>query len=271
MSPRPSREGSGRRLVAGVRPTKSRGQNFLVDRRVAARIVDAAGVEGAVVLEIGPGAGALSGLLAARARRLVLVEIDAVLAAGLRERFAGAAHVEILEADALRVDLDVLDLGERRAIVVSNLPYSVGSQIFVRLLDEHRRFARLVLMLQREVAERLVAAPGTREYGPLAVWTTLRSDARLLFRVAPGAFVPRPRVESAVVRLDLLAAPRVEVRDEARLRTVVRAAFGQRRKTLRRALANRVAPGAFERAGIDAGRRGETLTLAEFARLAEES
>lgn len=250
------------------RPRRRLGQSFLVDARVAARIVAAAAPDGREVVEIGAGLGALSDLLGERARRLILVEVDPALADDLRTRFASRTNVSVIEADALSVDFDALIGGDARALVVANLPYSVGSQILLRLLEERRRFDRLVLMLQREVVERLTASPGTKAYGALSVWTALAGEARLLFRVPAGAFRPRPKVESAVVDVRLAREPRVALDDEHRLRAVVRAAFGQRRKTLRNALAPLASPDDLAGAGIDPSRRGETLTLEEFARLA---
>lgn len=253
----------------GVHPRRRLGQNFLADPRVAARIVEAAAVNGRVVVEIGAGMGALSESLAAAAGELFLVELDARLAAALRERFAGVAHVQVVAADALEVDYGRLLDGRRRAVVVANLPYSVGSQILLRLITFRAAVERLVLMLQSEVAARLVARPGTKTYGALTLWTALYGRSELLFRVPAGAFVPRPKVESAVVSIALQCEPRATLLDEAHFRTIVRAAFGQRRKTLRAALRGLADPADFERAGIDAGRRGETLSLDEFARLSD--
>jgi 16S rRNA (adenine1518-N6/adenine1519-N6)-dimethyltransferase len=252
----------------GVRPRRSLGQNFLVASPVVERIVAAAGATGRVVVEIGPGIGALSDALAAIAGELFLVEIDARMAERLAERFAASPNVHVVAADALAVDYSKLLAGRGRAVAVGNLPYSVGSQILLRLIEAGASFERLLLMLQREVAERLIAKPGTKAYGVLTLWTALRGEAEIVLRVSRGSFVPRPKVESAVVSVTLHTAPRVSIDDEERFRAVVRAAFGQRRKTLRAALARVAGPADIERAGIDPGRRGETLSLAEFARLA---
>lgn len=252
----------------GVRPRRSLGQNFLVASPVVERIVAAARATGRVVVEIGPGIGALSDALAATADELFLVEIDPRMAVRLQERFATVANVHVVAADALAVDYSKLLAGRGRAVAVGNLPYSVGSQILLRLIDASASFERLLLMLQREVAERLIAKPGTKAYGVLTLWTALRGEAEIVLRVSRGSFVPRPKVESAVVSVTLHTAPRVSIDDEERFRAVVRAAFGQRRKTLRAALAKIARAADIERAGIDPGRRGETLSLAEFARLA---
>ena len=252
----------------GVRPRRSLGQNFLVASPVVERIVAAARATGRVVVEIGPGIGALSDALAAIAGELFLVEIDARMAERLQERFATVTNVHVVAADALAVDYSKLLAGRGRAVAVGNLPYSVGSQILLRLIEASASFERLLLMLQREVAERLIAKPGTKAYGVLTLWTALRGEAEIVLRVSRGSFVPRPKVESAVVSVTLHTAPRVSIDDEERFRAVVRAAFGQRRKTLRAALAKIARAADIERAGIDPGRRGETLSLAEFARLA---
>jgi len=251
-----------------VRPRRSLGQNFLVAAPVVDRIVDAAGAKGRVVVEIGPGLGALSETLSTVASELVLVEIDPQMAGRLRERFAALPSVRVLHADALAIDYPRLLAGRGPAIAVGNLPYSVGSQILLRLIEARSCFERLVLMLQREVAERLVAKPGTKAYGLLTLWTTLYGEARIVSRVSRAAFTPRPKVESAVVAIGLQKSPRVVIDDEARFRSIVRAAFGQRRKMLRAALAGLAAATDLERAGIDPRRRGETLALEEFARLA---
>jgi len=259
-----------RRVLAemDVRPSRALGQNFLVAPHVVERIVAAAGVENRTVVEIGPGIGTMSEALAPVASKLFLVEVDRRMAEALRGRFADRPRVQVVPADALEVDYEAMLAGSKPAIVVANLPYSVGSQILLRLLDHRACFDRLVLMLQREVAERLAAKPGTKAYGLLTVWTALYGSARVVFRVPAGAFVPRPKVESAVVSIDLQTAPRADVVDERWFREVVRAAFAQRRKTLRAALAKLGTAEAIERAGIDPRRRGETLSLEEFAGLA---
>jgi 16S rRNA (adenine1518-N6/adenine1519-N6)-dimethyltransferase len=277
VSARPTRGPAARtpsvrdRLSAiDVRPSRRRGQSFLADGRVAKRIVAAADVGGRRILEIGPGLGALTDEIAASGcEALVAVEIESELAAHLRERFADRPAVRIVEGDALELEWGVV-LGERAPWrVVANLPYSVATPILLRLLDERGRFDRVIVMVQREVADRIVATADTRAYGPLTIAVALRGRASRLFHVSPGAFSPRPKVESTVVAIDpggafLLAEPA-----ERKVRMLVRAAFAQRRKTLRRALAGVVPGSAFEAAGIDAGRRGETLSLAEYATLAD--
>jgi 16S rRNA (adenine1518-N6/adenine1519-N6)-dimethyltransferase len=252
----------------GVRPRRHLGQSFLADPRIARRIIAAAAIGGESVVEIGPGLGALSDPLAEAAGRLLLVEIDPSMAAALRKRFAERASVTVVTADALAIDFAPLVPPGSRAVVVANLPYSVGSQILLRLLEERRHWKRLVLMMQREVAERLTASPGTRAYGLPTIWTAVYGRPRLLFRVSAGAFVPRPKVESAVLEMELQDEPRFPIADEARFRELVRASFAHRRKTLGAALERLVRREDIERAGFDPRRRGETLTPEEFAILA---
>ncbi len=240
-------------------------------------MVESVGLSGReVVLEIGGGRGAVSGLLAERAARLVVVEIDRALAAGLADHFAGDARVSVVAADVLDLDARgalALAPGER-AVVFGNVPYYASSPILIWLADNRDLFDRAYLCLQREVAERLVAHPGTKAYGTISVRLAYAAAARSLFSIAPDAFRPRPKVVSSFVEIAFHRAPPVAVRDEALLYRVVRAAFAQRRKTLRNTLAllpeappERHA-GLAARVGIDFGRRGETLSLEEFARLA---
>ena len=251
------------------------GQHFLRDAGIARAIVDlVAPTTNDLVVEIGPGEGALTAELARRAGRLVALEVDPVLAARLRPRFPGA---EILEADARTWDYGTLAAPPGgRVLVVGNLPYSVGKPILMALVAARTAIHAMALMLQREVAERVAAAPGSRVYGSLSVLTQLYCSVDLALRVPPGAFRPPPKVESAVIRLGVLPSPRVAVPDERRFHVVVRAAFAQRRKTLANALSaglGRPAEAlraAAEAAGIDPSRRAETLTIVEFAELTRQ-
>jgi 16S rRNA (adenine1518-N6/adenine1519-N6)-dimethyltransferase len=249
------------------------GQHFLRDAGVARAIVDLVAPTAAdLVVEIGPGEGALTAELARRAGRVVALEVDPALVARLLARFP---HVEVLQHDARTWDYGALVRpAGGRVLVVGNLPYSVGKPILTALVAARTAIDEMALMLQREVAERVAAPPGSRIYGSLSVLTQLYCDVRLALRVPPGAFRPAPQVESAVIHLRVLPEPRVPVTDERRFHAIVRAAFAQRRKTL----ANAVAGGlgvpveqvreAAERAGVDPGRRAETLTIPEFFRLA---
>jgi 16S rRNA (adenine1518-N6/adenine1519-N6)-dimethyltransferase len=261
-------------VAAGGR-RRALGQHFLRDAGIARAIVDlAAPTARDLVVEIGPGEGALTSELARRAGKVVALEVDPTLAARLRAHVPG---VEIVEADAREWDYGTLTAPpDGRVLVVGNLPYSVGKPILGALVAARTAIDRMVLMLQREVAERVAAGPGSRVYGSLSVLTQIYCDAALALRVPPGSFRPPPKVDSAVIRLDVLAAPRVPLEDERRFHVVVRAAFAQRRKTLANALAaglGRPAAAmktATEAAGIDSSRRAETLTMLEFAALARQ-
>jgi 16S rRNA (adenine1518-N6/adenine1519-N6)-dimethyltransferase len=272
------------RAAEGARPaargkTRALGQHFLRDDQVARRIVElVAPTPRDLVVEIGPGRGALTGHLAGRAGRLLGLEVDAGLAAALRARFE-APHVEIVEADARRFDFGLLrdgcpDAGGR-VLVVGNLPYSVGKPILMALVEAGRAVDEMALMLQKEVAERVAAAPGRKVYGALSVLTQVACEVTLAFTVPPGAFTPPPRVDSAVIHLRVRAAPPVSIADPRRFGRIVHAAFGQRRKNLANALAAGLAlPVEDARrlvadAGLDPACRAETLTLADFARLTD--
>lgn len=260
--------------AAGLRPRKRWGQHFLCDPAVARRIVATAELDpGSVALEIGPGLGALTDELAARAGRLYLVEVDRALAERLAARFADDPRVRIVAGDVLSMPLEDV-VPEPAATVVANLPYNIAMPIVFRLLDARAHFPRAVLMLQREVAQRLAAAPGTAAYGVASVLVQAFADVRIAFGVSRRSFLPRPDVDSAVVDVRWTAAPRADVGDVALFRAVVRAAFGQRRKMLRNALAGLAAEravdlaAAFATAEIAPTARAETLDLAAFARLA---
>jgi len=269
--------GASPRLASSAGVTRARarrralGQHFLVDPDVVAQTIAFAALEpGAPVLEIGPGEGALTAGLLESGHRVLAVEIDRELAALLHRH--DHTRLEVVVADFLELDPGTRERLPR--LVVANLPYSTGTAILERLLEAPERVDRIVVMLQREVADRLCAKPGNRTYGALTVLTALHARVRRGFDVPPSAFRPPPEVESTVIRLDVEPAPRAAVQDESGFRRVVRAAFAQRRKTLRNALAatfgREGTEGALERVGIDPVRRAETLSLEEFARLAGE-
>ncbi len=256
----------------GLAPSKARGQNFLRSEATARRLVELSGLEPAdAALEIGPGLGALTRPIAAVARQTVALEVDRGLVAWLREQ-SWPGPVEIREADALRADFPALarELGPP-AVLLGNLPYSIAGRLLGELLVPQTGFRRMAFMLQLEVAERLLAAPGGGDYGPLAIWSRLWCPGRVLLELGPGEFEPRPRVRSAFVLLEPGAAPGVVV-PVAPLRRLVRTAFQHRRKTLRGALRGRIAgaDAACADLGIDPGRRPETLSELEFAALARE-
>ena len=247
-------------------PRKRFGQHFLTDRHYLARIVEAiAPRPDDAMLEIGPGTGILTAELARVVERLHVVEIDRDLAAELRRRFP-PERVVVHEGDALTLDLAALPA---RLRVVGNLPYNVSTPLLFHVAASAPRIRDCVFMLQKEVVDRMVAAPGTPDYGRLSVMLQYRFDMALALRVPPGAFTPPPKVDSAVVRMRPLGEGRPRARDEARFEAVVVSAFSQRRKTLRNATRERVPEAAFARAGIDPSRRGETLSVAEFVALAD--
>jgi 16S rRNA (adenine1518-N6/adenine1519-N6)-dimethyltransferase len=258
-------------LGSSFKPRKKWGQHFLVDRRVVQCLITAAEIKpNEIVLEIGPGLGALTRELARCAAKLYLVEIDPELVRRLHEEFAGKEHVIVIAGDFLLLNLSAA-FPEEKIKVVANLPYNVATPILFRLIAERQRFPQVMVTLQKEVAERLSAAPGSKAYGALSVLVQLYARVEKKFVVAPGSFSPPPQVESQVVFLTLQEAQRVPLADEEVFRRVVRAAFGQRRKTLRNALKgllSNVAQDPFLQTGIDPSRRGETLSLEEFAALA---
>jgi 16S rRNA (adenine1518-N6/adenine1519-N6)-dimethyltransferase len=248
------------------RPKKRLGQHFLTDRHYLDRIVAEIGARpGEAMLEIGPGPGALTERLAQVVQPLHVVEIDRELAAALRARFA-QDEVVVHEGDALEFDLSALPEGLR---VVGNLPYNVSTPLLFHVAAFAPRIRDCVFMLQREVVDRMVADPGTADYGRLSVMLQYRFAMSLAFRVPPGAFTPPPKVDSAIVRMEPLREGRRIARDEALFAAIVAAAFSQRRKTLRNAVRALVDEAAFARAGVDPQRRGETLSVAEFADLAD--
>jgi 16S rRNA (adenine1518-N6/adenine1519-N6)-dimethyltransferase len=243
------------------------GQHFLTDRHYVRRIVEAiAPHAGESMVEIGPGTGILTEpLLEAGVRPLHAVEIDRDLARGLRERFEAQGLI-VHETDVLEFDLATLPAPLR---VVGNLPYNVSTPILFQVAANAGRISDSVFMLQKEVVDRMVAEAASPEYGRLSVMLQYRFEMTSLFRVPPGAFTPPPKVESAVVHMRPLGADRLRARDEGLFAQLVAAAFSQRRKTLRNATRTLAQAEAFERAGLDHGRRGETLSVAEFVRLAD--
>lgn len=265
----------------GLRPRRGLGQHFLVDGRVVEAIVRAVeAAPGTPVLEIGPGLGALTRALVAAGARVVAVELDRGLAALLRQVLppAGApGSLEVVEGDILREDVgrllrERLGAGEG-ARVAANLPYYITTPVLFRLLEPDLPLERLVVMVQKEVADRILAPPGTRAYGALSVAVRYHTEPSLVARVPPGAFWPPPAVSSAVLLLRVRPVPPVDA-PRAALFRVVRAAFGQRRKTLANALAAGLGAGrgaieeALAAAGVDGSRRGETLSLEEYAAVA---
>lgn len=262
----------------GSRAKKRFGQHFLSDANILRRIVDAAELlPGETVLEIGPGRGALTAEIARRGHRVVAVEIDRDLTGGLGARFAGEPNVAIVEGDVLAfAPEDLLRRGGAAPpyAVVANLPYNIAAAVLRRLLEAEVPPRRMVAMVQREVADAIVARPG--DMSLLSVAVQAYGEARIVLRVPPGAFAPPPKVQSAVVRIDVASVARVSVPLD-RFFSIVRAGFGNTRKQLRNSLAIGLAipPAAaeemLERAGIDPTRRAQTLTVEEWERVTRAS
>jgi 16S rRNA (adenine1518-N6/adenine1519-N6)-dimethyltransferase len=263
----------------GVSPKKALGQHFLIDKGIAQKIVQLAnlGPEDCVV-EIGPGMGVLTFLMLPRVKRVIAIEVDPRMADYLREKGGGMASLSVICGDALQCDFQGLAKEAGRKLqVVANLPYNIGTPVIFRLLEDREAVARLTLMLQHEVAQRITATPGGKDYGPLSIFTQLYTSPNIIMRVRPQAFYPRPKVVSAVVGFEILERPRITINDHGFFQEVVRASFAQRRKTLVNALTgssfalgpkDKIAK-KLETAGIDPRRRAETLDLTEFQHLAE--
>jgi 16S rRNA (adenine1518-N6/adenine1519-N6)-dimethyltransferase len=260
------------------------GQHFLQDSSVALRVVEALGdISQSTVLEIGPGRGALTTMLVRKARRVIAVETDRVLAAQLRMHFSLTPNIEIIEGDILAIDLDTLfgpkpgstrpgmEPAPQRVRVAGNLPYFITSDILLRLFEYRKYFESIVLMVQREVADRLAARPGTKEYGLLSATAQLYSRVEKLFTVPPGAFSPPPKVHSAVVRLMLSQRLETLTVDEAGFISFLKLSFGQKRKTLWNNLKSRYSSEdltrAMQCAKVKPTIRAEALSLEQNAAL----
>jgi 16S rRNA (adenine1518-N6/adenine1519-N6)-dimethyltransferase len=263
-------------------PSKRLGQHFLRDQRTIHHIIDAlAPKTDETIVEIGPGTGALTSVLVERAGRLIAVEFDKKLAPFLQERFAGFENFKLVMADALTLDFCKEILPARSARLVANLPYNISTAILQRLIAQRACLEEMVLMLQREVVERVLAPAGTTDRGYISVLVEAYCETEKLFDVAPGAFRPPPKVWSSVMRLRLKPRINAEVTDEAVLWEVVSAGFAQKRKTILNNM--RHASGRLQellkrnggasivlcKAGVDLKRRAETLTVEEWARLTQ--
>ena len=257
-----------------IRPKKRLGQHFVVNSKILQRTIESAslGPED-IVVEIGAGLGSLTVPMAQRVKKVYAIEVDPRLAHELRNQLAANDSVEVIQADALQVDFAPwYEQWQRKMKVVANLPYEISSPMIFRLFQERNYFSLFVLMLQLEVAKRVVARPGTKDYGPLSLWSQLYTRARIAFSVHPQAFYPPPQVESAVVRFEILPQPSVVVEDEKILRQVIRSAFTYRRKTLVNALrlgefahlpAEKIRE-ALQSVSISPESRGEALSLEQF-------
>ncbi|WP_108672139.1 16S rRNA (adenine(1518)-N(6)/adenine(1519)-N(6))-dimethyltransferase RsmA [Peribacillus acanthi] len=263
---------------------KSLGQNFLIDTNILRNIVDYAGLsKESGAIEIGPGIGALTEQLAKVSKKVVSFEIDQRLLPILEDTLSPYDNVKIIHQDVLKANVNEVAAEEFEGIsdvmVVANLPYYVTTPIIMKLLEEGLPIRGIVVMLQKEVADRISAKPGTKEYGSLSIAIQYYTEAETVMIVPKTVFMPQPNVDSAVIRLTKREKPLVEVKDEAFFFTVTRASFAQRRKTIQNNLTSQLPKGkekkeallaALNRAGIDPGRRGETLSIEEFSRLSDE-
>lgn len=263
----------------GFRFSKSMGQNFLTAAWVPEDIADAAGLdEHTGVMEIGPGIGCLTEQLSMRAGKVVSVELDTSLRPVLAETIGERANVEVVYEDVLKINIpELLDekMPGMRHVVCANLPYNVTGPVISRLLKSDC-FECITVMIQREVARRICAKPGTGDYGAFTVFVNWYAQPEMLFDVPPGCFIPQPKVTSSVIRLNCRKAPPVEVKSEAMFMRVVRAAFAQRRKTLLNALSagfDELSKETVEKcllnSGFDPKVRGEVLSIGEFAKIAD--
>jgi 16S rRNA (adenine1518-N6/adenine1519-N6)-dimethyltransferase len=269
----------------GIRPLKRLGQCFLFDRNIMEKIIRIADVRDTdTVVEIGAGIGVLTDMIASRAGRVVALEVDRLLVDLLRRELADRGNVDIIHEDVLRFDFSTVDpcgrpgtsqgAREQKLKVIGNVPYNISSQILLRLLEYRHSIGRIVLMLQREVAERLAASPGTKDYGPLSVYVALYTEPTLESRVAASCFHPRPDVESRILRLDVRNEPLCRVDNADFFQRLVRASFSKRRKTLlnnlkspQLALTGVRIDAALKALDIDGARRAETLSVKEFSAL----
>jgi len=250
------------------RARKRFGQNFLHDKAVIARIIAAIHPQpDDVLVEIGPGLGALTRELLPRVNALDVVELDRDVIPLLEQACRSLGTLRVHQADALHFDFAALMRDERKLRVVGNLPYNIATPLLFHLFTQTQAIRDMHFMLQKEVVERMVAAPNTEHYGRLSLMVQYHCAAHQLFTVGPGAFKPAPKVDSAIVRLLPHAVPPVEVPDVAQFSTLVAQAFSQRRKTVRNALKGTVNDAQFAACGIDPGARAEQLSLEDFARL----
>ena len=268
--------------LAGVRPDKRLGQNFLIDEDVIATIIDESGVtEQSLVLEIGPGTGALTLPLAERAGRVIAVDLDPDMIEGLRIKTFGMDNVELILGDILQTDIKGItekcmqEHGLSELRIIGNLPYYITTPIIMKLLEAGTGAKSITVMMQKEVGDRIAAEPGTRASGAITYPVHYYSEVTEVIDVPRECFYPVPGVDSVVLRLDLRDEPAVAVKSEEMLLRCVKAGFSMRRKTLLNSLSSlggydkKSLSEALESAGIDPGRRAETLTLEEFARLAD--
>lgn len=253
-------------------PKKSLGQHFLFDKNIINKILNAAKLTPSDrVVEIGPGPGIMTRMIAERVKRVIAIEIDKALCNNLRKDLSGKSNIEIVNADALDYRYEDLEKGFK---VIANLPYYITTPILFRLMDMRGSIHSMTLMVQKEIAERITASPGSKDYGVLSIAIQYHSFPEIAFIVPSGAFRPPPKVESALIHIDILQKPRIKVKDESFFFRVVRTSFSQRRKTLQNSLKQlglkkETLGKAFTSSHIDPKRRAETLSIEEFGLLSD--
>ncbi len=263
----------------GFKFSKSLGQNFLIDQNILDNIVEGSNIsKDDYVIEVGPGIGSLTQNIAEKSKSVVAIEIDKTLIPILNDTLKDYSNVEVINEDVLKLDLHKL-INEKfkgnRAKVIANLPYYVTTPIIMKFLEERVPVQSLTIMIQKEVADRMQAKPGTKDYGALSIAVQYYCNPKILLKVPPSVFIPQPKVESTVIKLDILETPKVYVENEDLFFALVKDAFGKRRKTLLNALSTGdlklnkdLLKDVLFSSGIDENRRGETLTIEEYGLLA---
>lgn len=263
----------------GFKFSKRLGQNFLIDGNIINKIVDAADIdENSGVIEIGPGFGTLTQGLCKKAKKVVAIEIDESLKAVHKETIA-YDNIKIIYEDFMKVDVDKLIEEEFSGMdvkLVANIPYYITTPIIMKILEDKYKISKIVVMVQKEVANRLNAKPGTKEYSAISLAVQYRADTNIAMIVPSSVFMPRPKVDSAVITLNILKKPRIDVIDEKMLFTVIRGSFNQRRKTILNGLSNKfdcskdLVKEVLEKVNINSGIRGENLSIGEFGKISDE-
>lgn len=256
---------------------KGLGQNFLFDEHYLNAIVDSGDItKNDVIIEIGPGLGVLTTRIAERAKKVYAIEIDSKIAEVLSHLTVDYNNIEIINQDVLRFDLNTITKKYESVKIIANLPYYITTPIVMKVLEETKNLGAIVIMIQKEVAQRLVAKPGTKDYGAITLAIDYHADADIRFTVPAGAFVPAPKVESAVVRLDVLDQKRVDVADEKLFFRIIKSAFGQRRKTLVNAISNNFSEfskddikNVLTQFDISETVRGEALSIFDYKKIAD--
>ncbi len=263
----------------GFKFSKSLGQNFLIDGNIITRIVEIAGLdENSGVLEIGPGFGTLTQLLCKKANKVIAIEVDKSLIE-VHKGTLNYPNLKIIYDDFLKVDVNTLIEEEFKGLdvkIVANLPYYITTPIIMKILEEKYKVSKIVVMVQKEMAQRLNSKPGTKDYGAITLAVRYRADTNIAMIVPNSVFMPKPKVDSAVIEFKILPKPRIDVSDEKMLFAVIKASFAQRRKTILNGLSNSlnfskdIINESLVSAGINPGIRGEKLTLEEFGRISDE-